>query len=132
MVKVKVKQFLYRHGWAPRASGGPGSQISRQSAYEGGKVVSPTHGPPLPPRKYTCYSFLLAVESTPGPMKNSNDNYRNRNRDFPVSSAVPQPTVPPRAPILKHDAIYFRRQVYVYHIRPRHITCDLHLAITKF
>ena len=26
-----------------------GSQISRQSAHEGGKIVSPTHRPPLPP-----------------------------------------------------------------------------------
>ena len=25
------------------------SQVSRQSAHEGGKVVSPTHPPPLPP-----------------------------------------------------------------------------------
>jgi len=40
--KVKVKQLL----------GVPGdgdSQISRQSAHEGGKVVSPMHRPPLPP-----------------------------------------------------------------------------------
>jgi len=28
---------------------GWGSQISRQSAHEGVKVVSPTHRPPLPP-----------------------------------------------------------------------------------
>ena len=35
--------------------------------YEGGKVVSPTHRPPFPPRKCSRYSFLLEVESTPGP-----------------------------------------------------------------
>jgi hypothetical protein len=28
-------------------------------AHDGGKVVSLTHRPPLPPRKYTWYSFLL-------------------------------------------------------------------------
>jgi len=33
---------------------------------EGAKVVSPTHRPPLPSRKYSWYSFLLAAESTPG------------------------------------------------------------------
>ena len=36
-------------------------------AQDGGKVVSLTHRPPLPPRKYTWYSFLLEAESTPGP-----------------------------------------------------------------
>ena len=33
----------------------------------GGKVVSLTHRPPLPPRKYSWYSFLLEAESNPGP-----------------------------------------------------------------
>jgi hypothetical protein len=37
-----------------------------KSAQEGGKVVSPTHRPPLLPRKYSWYSFLLEAESTPG------------------------------------------------------------------
>jgi hypothetical protein len=32
-----------------------------------GKVVSLTHRKPLPPGKYTWYSFLLEAESTPGP-----------------------------------------------------------------
>jgi len=48
-------------------TGHEASQISRQSAHEGGKVVSPTHRPPLPPRKYSWYLFLLQAESTPGP-----------------------------------------------------------------
>ena len=57
VVNVKVQQSLYRP-W--------GFQISRQLANEGGKVVSPTHQPPLPRRKYPWYSVLLEAESTLG------------------------------------------------------------------
>jgi hypothetical protein len=34
-------------------------RISRQSSHKRGKVVSPKHRSPLPPRKYSWYSFLL-------------------------------------------------------------------------
>jgi hypothetical protein len=59
--KVKVKILCigpdcFQEFEAPR--------ISRQLAHEGGKVVSPTHRPPLPPRKYSWNSFLLEAEST--------------------------------------------------------------------
>jgi len=33
-------------------------------------------------------------------MKISNDTVGNRNRDLPAGGAVPQPTMPPRAPII--------------------------------
>ena len=54
--KISVQKFMNSWHW--------GSHISRQSAHEGGKVVSPTHRPPLPRRKYSWYSFLLDAEST--------------------------------------------------------------------
>jgi hypothetical protein len=63
-----VEQSLYKPEEALRVAGGSGSQISRESAREGSKVVSLTHRPPVPPRRYPWYSFLLLEgESTPGP-----------------------------------------------------------------
>jgi len=50
------------------------------TAQDGGKVVSLTHRPPLPPG------------NTPGrimSLKNSNDTIGNRTRDLPVFSVVP-------------------------------------------
>jgi hypothetical protein len=45
---------------ALRVPGGRGSQISRQSAYEGGQVVSPTQRPALPPQEI----FLVLISVT--------------------------------------------------------------------
>jgi len=52
---------------ALKVSEGCGSQISRQSANEGGKLGSPTHWPHLLPRKYSWYAFLLVPEPSNSP-----------------------------------------------------------------
>jgi hypothetical protein len=51
-LNVRAKQCYYRPGQTLTVPGRWGCQISRQSAPDGG-IVSPTHRPPLPPRKYS-------------------------------------------------------------------------------
>jgi hypothetical protein len=70
------------------------------------KIVGSTHLPPLPPRKYSWYSFLLEDESIPGPQysrkdyvnEKSIDPIGNRTHDLPACSAVPPPTEPQCTP----------------------------------
>jgi len=61
---VKVKQSLYRPGKALEPQEVEAPRISRQSGYRSGKVVSPTHRPPLPSRRYSWYSFLFWHNTT--------------------------------------------------------------------
>ena len=57
VINIKVKESPNRPGVAQRVPGSLGSQISRHSAHEGGKVVSLTHRPPLPPRMFLVLIF---------------------------------------------------------------------------
>jgi hypothetical protein len=88
-----VKQSLYGLGEALTFAGGRGSQISRQSAHEGGKVVSPTHRPPLPPGNIPGTHFCLRLIRPQGhsaggriimSMKNSNDTIGTQTPEYMI------------------------------------------------
>jgi len=104
LYKVQIKHSLYRRGQDLR--------VPRQSAHEGGKVVSPMHRMPLPPGNVPGTHFWERLSWSQGhsadseagrimSMKNSNDTIGNQTHNFPAFTAVPQPTVSPRDPV-KH------------------------------
>ena len=106
MSKGKGKLSHYRPGQTLRVPGVWGSQISRQSAHEGGKVLSLTHRRSLPPRNLPGTHFCYRLSRPQGhsvagrimSMKNSSDTIANRTRDLPICSAVPQTTALPHVP----------------------------------
>jgi hypothetical protein len=71
--EAKVKQSHYRLDRPLRLQDFEAPRFLDNRQHEGGKVVSLTHRPPLPPRKFSWYLFLLEAESTPGPLCDRKD-----------------------------------------------------------
>ena len=57
-----MQLFYYKSGEVFHVTGFEFSKISRQSAHEGAKVVSPTHRLPLPPKEVSL--ILIPVGGT--------------------------------------------------------------------
>jgi len=94
--QVKLKAIPLVPGHASRFPGVWSFKISRQSAHEGGKVVSPTHRPPLHPGNntgtYFCQmlSRFESLSATARIMKMKNSNYAiaNRTRGLSACGAI--------------------------------------------
>jgi hypothetical protein len=100
-VKGKGKSIPLQAWTVPEGSRRFSSQISRHSAHESGKFVTPKYRPPLHPGNIpgTHFCYRLSQPSVAGRImlrKKSNDTIGNRTRDLPACSAVPQPTAPTR------------------------------------
>jgi hypothetical protein len=65
MVKSKINEFMISPIQAQRVPEVWGSQISKQSAYEVRKFISPTHQPPLSPGNIPRTHFCEDSESNP-------------------------------------------------------------------
>jgi len=81
----------------------------KQSQYRPGQVLRfPGGCQPYTPAAFTLQEIFLVLISVRFwvnlrvimSMKISSDTIGNRTRDLPAGSAVPQPTAPPRAPII--------------------------------
>jgi len=114
LARVTVKQSHYKPGQTLMVPGGWDSQISKQSTYEDGKDVSPTHRPPLISKTFL---LLISVGTWVNPRAlGRSEEYVNEklqwhhwelNPGSSTCSAVPQPTVPPRTP-------FFQRVRYTF------------------
>jgi hypothetical protein len=77
------------------------TKVVRLSAWGTGHLYRPgiipgTHLSYSRPQGHSVNRRIMSI-------KNSNDNIRNRTRDLPPCSAVPQPTAPPRDPLRNEE-----------------------------
>jgi hypothetical protein len=88
--KVKVKESHYRPWQALRFPGVWDSQILKQSAHEGGKVVSPTHRPPLPQETFLV---LISVGGRVDPRAIVRQkDYVNKKFQWHHRESIPRPS----------------------------------------
>ena len=102
----KVKKNFYRPEQALSLPAGSGCQISRPSAHESSKFISPTHRPSLPNEIFLVLNSISSWVNTRAVVRREGlrqykiciDTTGKRTRNLPASSALPQPTAPSGVP----------------------------------
>jgi len=121
-LEVKAKLSHYRSGWPLGNQEIKIPKLSKKSAQEGGKFVSPRYRPPLlpggTPGTYSCSRLnrtegLLATRTIKS-MNTPNDSIGNRTCELPACSAVPQLTAPPNTSWLSTKCATIYIYIYIY------------------
>jgi len=124
------KQSHYRPRLALRIPGGWGSQISRQSAHESGKVVSHTHQPTLPPGNIPGTHFCYRLSRPQGHSEARRIMSMKKNPMIP--SGIEPATLWLVAQCLNqllHRVPIHRVEFYIPIVQPTRCTCYRKLII---
>jgi hypothetical protein len=90
------------------------ARISRQSAHGGGKVVSPTHRPPLATSRYAWYSFFFRLSRPQGYSAAGKSKSLQKSSGPWESNPCPFAVLQPTALLRTHVTVQGEKNVSLY------------------